>query len=419
MPGCAGLPLSATTCSWAKPGSVTSNGRIRVIARGHGDWIAISGRFAIVDGPVLPTGWATRDIGAVGVAGSTSESAGTWLVEGSGADIWGAADEFRFAYRTASAEFTLTARVENIENLHRWVKEGIMVREDLSPGSRHVSLLHPAHGAWDCVQRRMTTNGDSVHSNGRPSGARVAASRQRGQQHQRVLRGSANWSVAPGWTRECRICATDVRQASPVSSNRRGARHCPVRQRAVVHGTDEPAEDIGDVALTGRTTFDGVVLNPRRIRGGNGARLTIPFLWTWGYYRLSINSIARGSGRWRTPITGRRGCHVPGDLRRGASMEAKARHVMASCLQERDRDAGPAGRWRSECAGGRATRRRNRHSCADAGRGQLYRPDVDRGMTWEVLGQVALPSFHPAPGWLVTEPRQPAKTCHGRLRRGR
>ena len=59
----------------------------------------------------------------------------------SGAD----ADELRYIYVPAgivgAKDFTFTARVAGIEHLHRWVKAGIMVREDLSPGARHVSLF--------------------------------------------------------------------------------------------------------------------------------------------------------------------------------------------------------------------------------------------------------------------------------------
>ena len=91
---------------------------------------------------------------------------GTWTVEGSGADIWGSADEFRYVYRRAR-DFTFTARVTNIENLAQWVKAGIMVREDLTPGSRHLSsFATPGAERGVAFQRRILPNGSSTHISG-------------------------------------------------------------------------------------------------------------------------------------------------------------------------------------------------------------------------------------------------------------
>jgi hypothetical protein len=40
----------------------------------------------------LPAGWTSTDVGTVGLAGSASESAGTYTIEGAGSDAWGRAD---------------------------------------------------------------------------------------------------------------------------------------------------------------------------------------------------------------------------------------------------------------------------------------------------------------------------------------
>ena len=40
-----------------------------------------------------------RRLGNVAAAGRTSFDGSVWTVTGSGADIWGTADEFHFAYR--------------------------------------------------------------------------------------------------------------------------------------------------------------------------------------------------------------------------------------------------------------------------------------------------------------------------------
>src|SRR3712207_4595055 len=54
----------------------------------------------------LPPGWHSRDIGSVGLAGSANESGGTFTVKGAGADIWGTADGFHYAYRMVTGDAT-------------------------------------------------------------------------------------------------------------------------------------------------------------------------------------------------------------------------------------------------------------------------------------------------------------------------
>ena len=128
VPGCTNLPATAVQCTWKSPGPASDQARLRLVgASTNGDWIAVSDSFRISAEPVLPTGWASRDIGAVQAAGKASFANGTWTVEGSGADIWDVADEFRYAYQIVSGNFTVTARVSSIENVNRWVKAGLMV----------------------------------------------------------------------------------------------------------------------------------------------------------------------------------------------------------------------------------------------------------------------------------------------------
>ena len=46
--------------------------------------------------------WSTKDIGAVGDAGAASRASSTYTVVGSGSDISGTSDEFRYAYQSAN-----------------------------------------------------------------------------------------------------------------------------------------------------------------------------------------------------------------------------------------------------------------------------------------------------------------------------
>ncbi|MBI2948287.1 MAG: choice-of-anchor D domain-containing protein [Verrucomicrobia bacterium] len=114
-----------------------------------------------VVGGGLPSPWLTQDIGAVGAAGSASYSSGTFTVNGSGADIWGTSDEFRFVYQSASGDCTMVARVASLQNTHSNAKAGVMIRESLNANSTHALVnLTPSVGAE--FIRRTSTGGAST-----------------------------------------------------------------------------------------------------------------------------------------------------------------------------------------------------------------------------------------------------------------
>jgi regulation of enolase protein 1 (concanavalin A-like superfamily) len=102
--------------------------------------------------------WLSQDIGTVGIAGSTTTSGATITVAGSGADIHGTADGFRFAYRTISGDVTVIARVATQTRAHAYSKAGVMIRETLGSGSKHALMaLTPDFGGE--MDYRATTGG--------------------------------------------------------------------------------------------------------------------------------------------------------------------------------------------------------------------------------------------------------------------
>ncbi len=108
------------------------------------------------------TTWLSQDVGATGIAGSFSGSgAGPYTVQGSGADIWGTADAFRYGYQSLSGDGMITARVSAVQNTDVWAKAGVMIRENTVAGSRHAfSALTSANGV--SFQRREAANGTSL-----------------------------------------------------------------------------------------------------------------------------------------------------------------------------------------------------------------------------------------------------------------
>ena len=68
------------------------------------------------------------------------EKAGSITMSAAGADIFGTADEFTYAYKPLAANGTIIAKVENVENTHAWAKAGVMIRESLNPDSRFAAV---------------------------------------------------------------------------------------------------------------------------------------------------------------------------------------------------------------------------------------------------------------------------------------
>ena len=103
---------------------------------------------------------STRDVGAVGAGGSAGydPAAGVYTVKGSGADIFGYADEFRFAYTTLTGDGQIVARVNSFPASHFSAKAGVMIRETLAAGSKNAFIgVTPGNGVM--FQRRTGTNG--------------------------------------------------------------------------------------------------------------------------------------------------------------------------------------------------------------------------------------------------------------------
>jgi glucosylceramidase len=117
-------------------------------------------------GATLPSPWQQQDIGSTGATGvgGAAGSDGVISLAGAGADIWGTADAFRFAYLPVTGDAVLTVRVLSQERTHEWAKSGLMFRESLNANSRHVhALLSPQNGV--AFHHRPTTGGSSLGTN--------------------------------------------------------------------------------------------------------------------------------------------------------------------------------------------------------------------------------------------------------------
>jgi len=69
------------------------------------------------------------------------QATGTYTITGSGADIWGTADQFHFAFKTLTGDGTIIARIDSITNTAVWAKAGVMIRETLDSNSPSIDAV--------------------------------------------------------------------------------------------------------------------------------------------------------------------------------------------------------------------------------------------------------------------------------------
>lgn len=88
--------------------------------------------------PVKTEEFKHADIGNPAIAGTVNVLEEGFDITAGGADIWGAKDEFNFVYIEKTGDFDFAAKVESLTPTHQYTKAGLMAREDLTPGSRHI-----------------------------------------------------------------------------------------------------------------------------------------------------------------------------------------------------------------------------------------------------------------------------------------
>jgi hypothetical protein len=88
--------------------------------------------------PIPVESFKHSDIGNPAIAGTVKISGDGFDITAGGADIWGIKDEFNFVYVERTGDFDIVTRIESLSAPHQYTKAGLMAREDLTPGSRHI-----------------------------------------------------------------------------------------------------------------------------------------------------------------------------------------------------------------------------------------------------------------------------------------
>ncbi|MFB3785059.1 MAG: hypothetical protein ACE15F_01680 [bacterium] len=147
----ASVTVAGSVISWtltAGPGVTALNYKVKapVSPTASAAWFGVSDGITVGGAQSLPRllpavgifdGHA--DIGAVEAAGNAAfnSSTGEYEVTGSGADIWGTADEFHYVFKPVRGDFSLKAAIQldPFESADPWVKAGLMIRDSLQPGA--------------------------------------------------------------------------------------------------------------------------------------------------------------------------------------------------------------------------------------------------------------------------------------------
>jgi regulation of enolase protein 1 (concanavalin A-like superfamily) len=116
----------------------------------------------------IPAPWQSRDIGAVGISGYAYQDVdGDLLAGGSGVDIWGAADAFQFVYQPVKGDVEIAIPRPEQDATNAFAKAGIMIRQNLTPGSPHVIFdVKPDNGLE--FMTRTTQDGQTTFLGGAP-----------------------------------------------------------------------------------------------------------------------------------------------------------------------------------------------------------------------------------------------------------
>jgi|GEM_PF-1588796 len=116
---------------------------------------------------VLPASWEKGDIGTTGATGVAEVKDGVFNIHGAGTDIWGSADSFFMARTELVGDGSITARVLDMDNTHPWAKAGVMIRDNLSPGSPHAMLaMTPGYGLSFATRNGANNSSSQVNQAG-------------------------------------------------------------------------------------------------------------------------------------------------------------------------------------------------------------------------------------------------------------
>lgn len=344
--------------------------------------------FGTASGSSLPTPWTTGDIGSVGVVGNASHASGTFTVQGSGADIFGTADAFRYVHQALNGDGEIRARVATLQNTHAYAKAAVMIRDGLGANARHVLAgVTPTSGAE--FVRRLTAGGTTTSTQAAGFAAPYWVRLTRVGNLFTAFR-SPDGTTWTSLGQETLALPSATRIGLAVTSHNNAVLNTSTfNEVSVLPGTPFQEIDIGSVGVAGNRTVNGGGVQVVR---GSGADI----YGTADAFHFSYRSMT-GDGEIRARVTSVQNTHgyAKGAVMMRDGLAANARHVLAGMTPSNGAEF-----VRRLTAGGSTT------STQSAGLVTPYWVRLTRvgnvftayrsadGVTWTSLGQetLALPS---------------------------
>lgn len=106
---------------------------------------------------------ASADIGNPAFAGSLTTTADGYTIAAGGTNIFGASDQFFFAYQEITGDFDYQVRIASLSFSEVWAKAGLMARETLSTNSRHASAFTTPNVSGTFFSFRSTNGGGTTN----------------------------------------------------------------------------------------------------------------------------------------------------------------------------------------------------------------------------------------------------------------
>ncbi len=164
---------SANGSTWTQVASTSlrlpSNTYVGLAVTSHNAYQPTTGTFSSLTignaAPLVPAPWTAKDIASPAVAGTATESAGTFTVSGAGTDIFNTSDQFQFVYQQVSGDTQIVARVASLQAANAWSKAGVMIRSDLTASAANTAMFATAAGSW-VAQERLLAGGTTYQAAG-------------------------------------------------------------------------------------------------------------------------------------------------------------------------------------------------------------------------------------------------------------
>ncbi|MES2736030.1 MAG: putative Ig domain-containing protein [Verrucomicrobiota bacterium] len=150
------------------PGNVTLSLPAATVINAGAIANTASNNLSVTYAPPVVVSLQGQDIGSVEVTGSTAFNAGQYTLQAAGEDIFFAQDGFQYALTQLTGDGEIRARVTSQTLLNAWAKAGVMFRENLTGGSRHVMMFTTPTGSGNGFGSvwRPTANGATSYAAG-------------------------------------------------------------------------------------------------------------------------------------------------------------------------------------------------------------------------------------------------------------